>query len=55
MKSTPPKESAIFFGSVVSHDSFKSPTSAFQVLSLPRPSNASKNARLKLKNWLRHK
>jgi hypothetical protein len=36
MKSTPPKEIVIFFGSVVSHDSFKSPTSAFQVLSLPK-------------------
>jgi hypothetical protein len=55
MKSTPPKEIAIFFGSVVFHDSFKSPTSAFQVLSLPRPSEPSKNARMKLKNWLRHK
>jgi hypothetical protein len=55
MKSTPPNEIAIFFGSVVSLDTFKSPTSTFQALSLPRPSNPSKNARMKLKNWLRHK
>jgi hypothetical protein len=48
MKSTLPKEIAIFFGSVVSHDSFKSPASAFQVLSLPRPSESSENVHLTL-------
>jgi hypothetical protein len=55
MKSTPPKEIVIFFGSVVFYDSFKSPASVFQALSLLWPSNPLKNARMKLKNWLRHK